>query len=890
MNPKETVQIREYGHGSWGESALTSEVVELEPLTGLAPAVLLEHQNELNKGIGSVQCVLCQFGALKEGHAGGWNTISFAGGDLKMDLTYEPHQFLNTTSNEEVSKSLAKDEANKFVKAAFDLGIFFFQININYEYLSKTALATTYVTTRTTKQESEMKFHFQDPHFGDYFVVTVWKDPEYLTPIFAINGGASSCTWEEGTAHRTQPTMRVEYVGAERVPPTQPALFKVTVANENNYYMAGTSGGKNRPGWMPNDHGYFQPSFTIAVVRESIEGGLRVMLNGAPLVQRDAGFHLYGKRSDEMLLDVYRGPDPNIYVYAAPIVIFGERCEYPGAEMAADVGERASDTELGTSGPAGSMTIEYMRACPEVGWSGEILSRGSFTAHKVDNKVGFAVVSPTGVPWRASPHFIGLRFEYRYAASSNPTDWRIDPDVWKISLSDTATLATGEWIPAAGTPQGKYELRIISQCRDTAGPKEFEHSTTAVVSGIVDEIQPEIVTVVTTAGPAGFSADDLVTVTFTETIFCAGINPQTGNNVAASLVLAVRGVKFEGDQIKWGCHGNIIQISLAPVGRAEFLQTRQAATGDQLQVAISGIIDQAGNELFDPVAGNRRSRRTAIAGPAVTLVAQKCAAVQFVGSLVDFDGFVVTARTPQVSFAVANPSGETFGADGVSSLTFEYSEVSTRIWSAPLTISSGDSGMNVAHVMYTHDFGDLAAYPSGSYRVRVQALCGAAFIPSRADVMLGVVDRAAAEALVASRPLDNLILITFNEPIVCTSATIANVRFTNAPLIKSTSSDWPTIDILCYGSVMSLKIKAEPKLLRKKLDSIAFAKVSDVAGNVASGVELGAQMFETELKSIQQSAESTQSIVQDISDGQTCKATAGARKRGVRSLQPTSDP
>jgi hypothetical protein len=213
-----------------------------------------------------------------------------------------------------------------------------------------------------------------------------------------------------------------------------------------------------------------------------------------------------------------------------------------------------------------------------------------------------------------------------------------------------------------------------------------------------------------------------------------------------------------------------------------------------------------------------------------------------------------------------------------------------------LTISSGDSGMNVAQVTYTHDFGDLAAYPSGTYRVRVQALCGAAFIPSRGDVLLGVVDRVAPEALVARRPLNNRILINFNEPIVCTSATTANVIFKSTEPIDSISSGWPKLDILCDGSVMSLRVNASPMILLKELESIAIAEVADVAGNVASSITLGAEMFETELKSIQQAAEAiqqaaevTHSIVQDISAGQTCKATTGVR-RGARGLQPISDP
>lgn len=483
--------------------------------------------------------------------------------------------------------------------------------------------------------------------------------------------------------------------------------------------------------------------------------------------------------------------------------------------------------------------------------------------------------------WRASPHFVELIFEYRFVAESVATDWRVEPNVWKSALSRTATFAQGEWIPAGGTPEGKYELRIISQCKAAPGPEEFESSSTTVIQGIVDEIQPEIVTVTTSAGLKGFSADDLVTVTFTESIFCAGINPQTKGNVAVTLALTVRGAEFKGGKIRWECHRNVIQISLDPVGRAEFAQTRKGASGDQLQVEVTGVIDQAGNVLFDPAAGGRRERRSsAIAGPAVTLVAQKCAAAQFVGDLVDDDGFVVTGSSSQITFTVMNPSGQTFGDDGASSVTFSFRQETTRSWSVPVPISDGAAGVDATQITYTREFGDATAHPSGAYRVRVKAVCGAAFVPSPADVMMGLVDRAAPRALAASRPVTAGISVGFNEPIACTSATSATVKLGTTgevqKTIESSSSTSPMVLISCDRSTISLEIKGlSSDDLAKKLTGIVVENVADTAGNVATKLTLEAAMFEADVKAAVDAQgtkiDVVKGTVESISDNQSCQ-------------------
>merc|ERR1719473_269966 len=80
-------------------------------------------------------------------------------------------------------------------------------------------------------------FHLEDPDPGDYFVVSVFSDPEYQTPIFIPDGGASSCLWEVDTAHRSSPSITSDYIGPEFLAPDDPGLFRVTLQNRVAYYQ-----------------------------------------------------------------------------------------------------------------------------------------------------------------------------------------------------------------------------------------------------------------------------------------------------------------------------------------------------------------------------------------------------------------------------------------------------------------------------------------------------------------------------------------------------------------------------------------------------------------------------------------------------------------------------
>ena len=83
----------------------------------------------------------------------------------------------------------------------------------------------------------------------------MYSDPDFGTPLFGMDGGASSCQWEVGTAHRSAPTLSWEYMGPDVLQIDEHALFKVTLG-QGIEYMGSDPIDKFRPGWMDTDFAY----------------------------------------------------------------------------------------------------------------------------------------------------------------------------------------------------------------------------------------------------------------------------------------------------------------------------------------------------------------------------------------------------------------------------------------------------------------------------------------------------------------------------------------------------------------------------------------------------------------------------------------------------------
>jgi hypothetical protein len=117
--------------------------------------------------------------------------------------------------------------------------------------------------------------------------------------------------------------MVVAYVGPDNLPPDQPALFVATVSNSVNYYQEGPAGGKYRPGWTIVDESYAadMKALALASLTETLDFGLAIVANGQPLAFGELMFYYFGKTSEDVLLELWRGPTE--FEYPAVKMTFG---------------------------------------------------------------------------------------------------------------------------------------------------------------------------------------------------------------------------------------------------------------------------------------------------------------------------------------------------------------------------------------------------------------------------------------------------------------------------------------------------------------------------------------------------------------------------------------
>ena len=200
---------------------------------------------------------------------------------------------------------------------------------------------------------------------------SVWADPDYGTPLYSVDGGASQCMWEVGTAHRSMPTLKAEYIGADLLGPEENALFRVTIGNSLDYYGAGVASGKYRPGWSIANSGYLPPSFSLSVDPTTLTDGLTVA--GAL-----GGYGEFGKGKFDILLQVVRDGASSMFEFPAPEISFAQDCLNHNIGNTISVGEASAVVPLSMPNP--EQTIKYLAPCPKIAWSGTILEKQLFSA------------------------------------------------------------------------------------------------------------------------------------------------------------------------------------------------------------------------------------------------------------------------------------------------------------------------------------------------------------------------------------------------------------------------------------------------------------------------------------------------------------------------------
>jgi hypothetical protein len=478
-----------------------NDEVTLKPIKDLAPHILIDHAMNLD-GSDHSKAKKIEYKA--------YNTVSFDGGGSSIEYEWSTSKVRNgkdfTGYNREqtVDREHTEDRSHgpSLDYKAGGLGISW-RILADLQWEEVAVRVAT--TTSTESDGSTISFHFEDAQVGDYFLVTIWEDPEYPSPIFGLAGGASSCKWEAGTYHRTAPTLEVSNIGPLSVPPGQPALFKITMASGVNYYQGGPGSTvgrsaqlRGRPGWSTVEiSGYALPTMALAVKGATVPSGLVLTMNGA---SPNTLLHNFPKGMVEKIIEAYRGPSAlGEYQLPGPELVFGEYC---GEPLESGTGEVSAAATLGNFGAPGQRTIAFAPPCPRLVWSGDILSQSTFSIAGSNPKpVHFTVRNPSGMKWKESnPKFQELEFQYRSASHSA---WvpsaEIVTDVNSREMDDKdATFYKGTFGVkdiATETGDGEYDIRVIAKCEGTNGgqdPLELVESSTSVIRGIVSREQSSV--------------------------------------------------------------------------------------------------------------------------------------------------------------------------------------------------------------------------------------------------------------------------------------------------------------------------------------------------------------------------------------------------------------
>ena len=290
--------------------------VEVAPVEGMAPKHLIDTVKSFDN---------LDLESTEKDKFRTWNVVGFDGGGSSEEYTTSGFNGRAGITGSDTSET--RDVERKEISTENELsvaGTVHFKAPIvgastDFNGAAGIGGTTAYslaVTRETTIiDDSSAMFHLEDPNFGDYFVVSVYSDPDFGTPLFSLDSGASSCQWEVGTVHRSAPTLAWEYIGPDVLGPDDAALFRVTLGNSISYYQAGPNS-KNRPGWVAAENGFAPANLIFGVDPYSLHDGIVVAINSGisnnPLNQL---YEEFGKGTIDTLVAVSRGPEKFSYPY-----------------------------------------------------------------------------------------------------------------------------------------------------------------------------------------------------------------------------------------------------------------------------------------------------------------------------------------------------------------------------------------------------------------------------------------------------------------------------------------------------------------------------------------------------------------------------------------------
>ena len=521
--------------------------VEVAPMVGMAPKHLIDRVKGFdNAGLASTE---------KEKFRT-WNVVGFEGGGSSEEYTTShfdgragiTHSETKETRDLERKETSTDRQLSAVISYQFKVPLLGASTQFNGAAgVGGTTAYSLAVTRETTiTEESHAMFHLEDPNFGDYFVVSVYSDPDFGTPLFSLDSGAASCQWEVGAAHRSAPTLAWEYIGPDVLGPDDTAPFRVTLGNSINYFEAGPDS-KDRPGWMAAEVGYVNPSMIFGTDPYSLHNGIAVdLLNAYSHDPLNLLFEEFGKGTIDVAVFVSRGPEEYSYPYITlrwheDCVDFGSGRGPIGENR---YGHKSKDSNgipyYALSMPNEQRSFEFTPECPHVNWSGRLLTDQGFSVLDGDRtSIDVAVAFSDAVR-----PIVRVGLEHRIVFDSGLASSWVGFATNEQAVLDPqgdGSFHSGTWEITESMADGNYEVRAVAECSEGFSTASYDSSVTSTLRGVVDRVVPELLSFVSTSLSNVFATGDHFVLTFSEDIVCTGfvnaeVRPLNPRNKVHNLV------------------------------------------------------------------------------------------------------------------------------------------------------------------------------------------------------------------------------------------------------------------------------------------------------------------------------------------------------------------
>jgi len=515
------------------------------------------------------QSILDRNAALKDS-AKFIRNISFdAGASYEFAETYD-------ASNSSVDLS----DTTYAVTEALHFGYEFNKFGITGNLAFSQTRSNGYTTGSDNGNSMTVGYVLYDDDSGDAFSVDVALDSVYMTPVFNLKAGQTSCPWEASTANREEPNLTLapgSQFTAIDVPAHEPAVFKVNLGN-----LSATNE---------------DLTYGLTHIANSNPNGAVIRINGQPMNNNIVPYLIPYGSSVQATVTIERGPVE--YEYDSLQVALVSQCEY---ERDLTTVVPAEYTSKFTSSIY--FGVDFIRPCsevavsvPEQNWvvlnndpvqpgtlrritvSGYDLNSTDFQLIRVQYRrsdgdgAWINIPSPGGVFERYNPNWSGF-------SSLTPAQQAnvLGPDFTQFFWE------------TAGIGDGAYEIHAWAVCTGDASDKP---GFSDIIKGRIDREPPSIVGVPQPSDGV-YHVGDEISFTFNQHVNCDKLIPadltQLNNvglyDAATDQLIDISVTCFEN------------KIVIDPTFNNKFYENRI------LRVELAGIEDLVGN-AFNGTKFNR---------------------------------------------------------------------------------------------------------------------------------------------------------------------------------------------------------------------------------------------------------------------------------------------